>query len=223
MRHFALLSLGFFACDRAAERWDMPSPSSSPSAAAIAAPQATLGPGAATATATATATAPASGVAPNAQANGGPRDSAVAHAAPAPSDDAQWLLRGTPEERWPRVAAHFRGFDMAMVETGYRYSELYAAAASKNWDYGAYQLAKIETAIARGLERRPKRAASAKLFESAVTQTRAALAARDPAQLAKALTAMTQQCNICHQAERVPFIVIAKPQSKSLVQAPTPK
>lgn len=219
MRHFALLSLGLFACDQAAERWDKPSPASSPTAAAISAPQATSGPGAAT------ATAPATLGAPNAQANGGPRDglAAPAHAAPAPSDDAQWLLRGTPEERWPRVAAHFRGFDMAMVETGYRYSELYAAAATNNWDYATYQLGKIETAIARGLERRPKRAASAKLFESAVTQTRAALTARDAAQLTKALAAMTHQCNTCHQAERVPFIVIAAPHPSSLVQAPAPK
>jgi hypothetical protein len=39
-------------------------------------------------------------------------------------EDARWLLEGTTDDRFVRAAAHLRGFDVAMAETGYRYGEL---------------------------------------------------------------------------------------------------
>ncbi len=51
-----------------------------------------------------------------------------------------------------------------MVETGYRYQELYWEGQDQNWDYAGYHLNKIKIAIENGLERRPKRAKSTENF-----------------------------------------------------------
>src|SRR3989338_3032980 len=72
-----------------------------------------------------------------------------------------WLSNGSYDERFEKVSKHLRGFDMAMAETGYRYVELFWAGRDQNFDYAKYQIEKIEVAIKNGLERRPKRAASA--------------------------------------------------------------
>ena len=75
----------------------------------------------------------------------------------------QWI-KGNEQEKLETIENRFRGFDMAMVETGYRYQELYWAGQDENWEYADYQLEKIQKAIENGLERRPKRAQSAQHF-----------------------------------------------------------
>jgi hypothetical protein len=131
---------------------------------------------------------------------------------PSVPEDARWLLEGTKDdERFVRVATHLRGFDMAMVETGYRYGELYWASRDRNWDYAAYQLRKIETAVANGVERRPLRAASARMLDGAVAGARQAVTRHDVAALDVAFANLTAVCNACHQAERVPFIRVEPP------------
>ena len=77
--------------------------------------------------------------------------------------NGEWI-KGTDQEKLNKIEKQFRGFDMAMVETGYRYQELYWAGQDKNWEYAGYQLEKIKVAIENGLERRPKRAKSAEYF-----------------------------------------------------------
>ena len=42
-----------------------------------------------------------------------------------------------------------------MVETGYRYQELYWAGQDENWEYADYQLEKIKIAIENGLDADP--------------------------------------------------------------------
>jgi hypothetical protein len=79
------------------------------------------------------------------------------------SGEGGWLA-GTTDEKFDTVAKQLRGFDMAMVETGYRYNELYWAAQDSNWGYAEYQVLKIRTAVENGLERRPNRAKSAETF-----------------------------------------------------------
>ncbi|HMU04502.1 MAG TPA: hypothetical protein PJ990_12805, partial [Saprospiraceae bacterium] len=74
-----------------------------------------------------------------------------------------WII-GTEADRIKTIEKQFRGFDNAMVETGYRYQELYWAGHDENWQYADYQLEKIKIAIEYGLERRPKRAKSAEHF-----------------------------------------------------------
>jgi cytochrome c556 len=125
-------------------------------------------------------------------------------------EGSEWL-RGDVETRFALVAKHLRGFDMAMVEVGYRYGELYWASREQNWEYAAYQLGKIETAVANGVERRPLRAASARMFDGVVTQVRAAIDRRDTSALETAIETLTATCNACHQAERVPYIHVAPP------------
>ncbi len=130
---------------------------------------------------------------------------AAARAAP-----ESWL-HGTVDERFDRVAAHLRGFDMAMVEVGYRYTELYWAGQDRNWGYAAYQLGKVETAVARGIERRPARAASARMLEGAVTTVRGAIERQDGDAMDAALLSFTATCNACHGAEQMPFITVTPP------------
>lgn len=132
-------------------------------------------------------------------------------------EDARWLLNGTMDQRFVRAAAHLRGFDMAMVETGYRYSELAWAGRDRNWGYAMYQLGKIETAIARGVERRPRRAASARMLDGAVTSVRRAITARDGAAFDASFETLTATCNACHQAENVAFMWIAPPTVRTSV------
>ena len=45
-----------------------------------------------------------------------------------------WLPKPA-EARWDAVAIHLRGLDVAMVEIGYRYGELYWGGLDQNWGY----------------------------------------------------------------------------------------
>ncbi|MBM3778712.1 MAG: hypothetical protein FJW23_10825 [Acidimicrobiia bacterium] len=74
---------------------------------------------------------------------------------------ADGWLSGTTDEKFETVAKQLRGFDMAMVETGYRFNELYWAVQDGNFGFAKYQTEKIRTALENGLERRPRRAKSA--------------------------------------------------------------
>jgi hypothetical protein len=119
-----------------------------------------------------------------------------------------------PRRRAQRSAPlkHLRGFDVALVETGYRYGELYWAGKDENWEYATYQLEKIETAVANGTERRPKRAASARMLEGALAPVKNAIGRRDAAGFDAAFTTLTATCNACHVAERVPFVHVELPR-----------
>lgn len=105
------------------------------------------------------------------------------------------------------VARHLRGFDMAMVETSHRYAELYWAGIDGNWGYADYQLKKIRTAVENGLERRPKRAASAQTFLTMVIpHLEEAIVHKDSAKFWNRFDTFTSTCNTCHKDEQVPFI-----------------
>lgn len=56
-------------------------------------------------------------------------------------------IKGTETEQIKTIEKQFRGFDNAMVETGYRYQELYWAGQDQNWEYADYQIEKIKIAI----------------------------------------------------------------------------
>ena len=138
---------------------------------------------------------------------------------PPPADT--WL-RGLVDERFATVATQLRGFDVAMVEVGYRYGELTWAGRDRNWPYAAYQLEKIETAIRNGVVRRPKRGASARMIEEPLAQLRAAAEQHDPVAFDTAFATLTTTCNACHVAEQVAFVQVAPPvDRRSPVVAPT--
>jgi hypothetical protein len=124
-------------------------------------------------------------------------------------------LQGDVDERFALVSRHLRGFDLAMVEVGYRYTELYWAGNDRNWAYADYQLEKIETAVANGVQRRPKRADSARMLEGAVASVRKTIEARDSAGFAQSFAALTATCNTCHQSERVAFMTVVPPTRRA--------
>lgn len=125
--------------------------------------------------------------------------------------EGKWI-KGNPLKQINTIEKQFRGFDMAMVETGYRYQELYWAGQDENWDYANYQINKIEKAIKNGLERRPKRAQSAQHFLSVVLpELQKSIANRDALQFKEKFNTLTINCNACHLMERVPFFTVKTP------------
>ena len=135
------------------------------------------------------------------------------------SDEAGWLA-GTMDQKFETVAKQLRGFDMAMVETGYRYTELYWAAQDRNWGFADYQIKKIPTAVENGLERRPKRAKSAETFLTIVVPAvEEAIAKRDAMLLQERLGTLRSTCNTCHEAEKVEFVHVGEPRMRSFTAA----
>jgi mono/diheme cytochrome c family protein len=136
-----------------------------------------------------------------------PKPPAVA----APKPEPNWIV-GSEEEKLAQIARHLRGLDLAMIETGYRYAELYWAGQDRNWDFAAYQLDKIRLTTELALERRPKRATSAQAFLIAgVPQMKEAITAKDPALFEERFAAFTVQCNACHTLEKVEFMQVTPP------------
>jgi len=128
---------------------------------------------------------------------------------------ADGWLKGDDHEKFETVSKHLRGFDMAMVETGYRYQELYWAGKDKNWEYAAYQVEKLRVAVENGLERCPKRAVSAQNFlNSALPQMDSAVANRDTVKFNQAFSALTSQCMACHALEEVPHFIVKEPTAR---------
>lgn len=128
-----------------------------------------------------------------------------------PVGEGGWL-KGNTNEKFEVVARQLRGFDMAMVETGYRFNELYFAGEDQNWGSAKYHAEKIGTAIRNGLERRPKRAASAQTFLNIVLpEMLKAIEARDQTLFRQRYQSMLSTCNTCHRDEMVEFIPVVTP------------
>jgi hypothetical protein len=132
----------------------------------------------------------------------------------ATTPDATWLA-AEREEQAVQLERHLRGFDVAMMETGYRYVELYWAGRDRNWEAAVYHVEKIRLAIENGLERRPKRTASAQPFLAGpLAATAEAIAARDSKLFAQRFEALTAGCNACHAMEKVPFFEVQAPDHR---------
>ena len=149
-------------------------------------------------------------------------DTSPAAGNPAVSANEQWLVNGPNDERFVRIARHLRGFDVAMVETGYRYGELYWAGQDGNWDHAKYQVDKIRLAVRNGLERRPRRAASAQMLENALPGIDEAIAAMDATLFAERFAVLTETCNACHAAEQVAFFHVRPPAARTSSIGPPP-
>lgn len=128
-----------------------------------------------------------------------------------PQAQGEWI-KGTEEQEIKIIEKQFRGFDNAMVETGYRYQELYWAGKDENWDYAKYQLEKIKLAIENGLQRRPKREKSAEHFLSTtLPDMLQVIENKDTVAFNKNFFVLTTSCNNCHAMENVPFFTIKTP------------
>jgi len=124
-------------------------------------------------------------------------------------------LQGTEEERTRLTSKHLRGLDVTMVETGYRYTELYWAGQDRNWEFAKYQLDKIRHVIELGIERRPKRGASAQNFlTNAIPLIKQTLERQDAAAFDTQFKQLTAACNVCHAMEKMPFVQIHPPEHR---------
>lgn len=122
-----------------------------------------------------------------------------------------WIT-GTEQEQIKTIEKQFRGFDNAMVETGYRYQELYWAGQDQNWEYAGYQIDKIKIAIENGLERRPNRANSSDHFlNNALPEMKNSVLSKDTAIFNSGFQALTISCNACHAMEKVAFFNVQIP------------
>lgn len=100
-----------------------------------------------------------------------------------------------------------------MVETGYKYQELYWAGQDENWQYAEYQLEKIKVAIENGLERRPKRANSAEHFLTYVLpEMQKSIESKDTIIFNKGFQMLRSECRNCYIKENVPFIQSVIPE-----------
>lgn len=125
-----------------------------------------------------------------------------------------WLA-GSDEEKLDLVARQLRGFDMAMMEVGYRYTELYWAGQDMNWDYAKYQCEKIQHVIELAMERRTNRAPSAQWFlTNAIPPMKAAIEAKDAVKFGKQFPLFTVSCNTCHAMEKMPFVTVQVPEHR---------
>lgn len=114
-----------------------------------------------------------------------------------------------------QIERQFRGFDMAMKEVGYRYNELYFAGVDENWGYAQYHLEKIKTAIENGLERRPKRAVSAKGFlEYSIPSLTKTIQENNKEKFIKDFEIFRQSCIACHINEKVEFVKVVIPKTR---------
>ncbi len=131
-----------------------------------------------------------------------------------PPAQGEWI-KGSENKKIKTIEKQFRGFDMAMVETGYRYQTLYWAGQNENWEYAEYQINKIKKAINNGLERRPKRAASAEFFLSeSIPAMQSAIKSNNKALFNTQFEQLTKSCNQCHQMENIPSFKVIIPTQK---------
>lgn len=137
------------------------------------------------------------------------------------SENGNWI-RGDSTVRWTTVARHLRGLDVAMVEIGYRYQELYWAGVDSNWEYADYQLKKIDLALENALERRPKRRVSSDaIFVPSSAELKQAIALKEWPRFDEGFSRMTAACNSCHVAEGVPSFYVELPTDRqSSIRAP---
>lgn len=131
-----------------------------------------------------------------------------------PIGSQDWLT-GDLKEKLETITDHLRGFDMAMVETGYRHVELYWAGQDENWGYARYQVEKLKLAIERGLERRPARAESAQQYlNQALPAMEEVVEKRDIDLFNRQFEIFTQSCNACHHSEEVPHFYVKTPEHR---------
>jgi cytochrome c1 len=118
-------------------------------------------------------------------------------------------LSGDEHQRIATVAEHLRGNDLVMWEVRYRHNELYEAIVSGNSELAIYQLRKMEVAMIKGMERRPKRRASYEwFFQTAIPAMHNSL---KNAEGLDGYKTFTSQCVQCHSMENVGFMPVDTP------------
>jgi len=130
------------------------------------------------------------------------------------STSSNWLLETKGDvQKFKAIQKQFRGFDLAMVEVGYRFNSFYFAIKDKNYALAHYQWDKIKKSIENGVQRRPKRAQNgrAMFLDTQYGSMKKALDAKSEKAIWQEYDKTKQMCNACHAAERVPFIEVVDP------------
>jgi hypothetical protein len=78
----------------------------------------------------------------------------------------------------------------------------------------------IRTAVKNGVERRPKRGASAPMLEPALVALEQAVEKSDAASFTERFRSLTATCSACNEAERVPFIRAQPPTDRGRAEPP---
>ncbi len=108
------------------------------------------------------------------------------------------------------------GFDQTMMETNYRYNELYWAGQDENWGYAEYQLDKILGSMEKGFVRRPAREASASQFvNSTAPRLMETIEAGDSEAFLEHFSRLAASCNTCHEMEDVAFVQVMIPEART--------
>lgn len=131
------------------------------------------------------------------------------------STKSNWLLETkTDQEKFKAIQKQLRGFDLAMVEVGYRFNSFYFAINDKNYYLAQYQWDKIKKAIENGTHRRPKRKKNSEtmFLDSEYKTMSEALDSKNAKDIQKEYEKTKRLCNACHVAEKVPFIHVIDPQ-----------
>jgi hypothetical protein len=128
-------------------------------------------------------------------------------------DPGGWYKRLGPDARAAAIERQFRGFETAMAEVAYRYTEMYFGALDGNWDYAGHMGATMASALTTGLERRPqfRKNADALFLKGPYPQVMDAIKAKDLAAFKQRIETMRAACTACHAAEAHPFIKIGVP------------
>lgn len=131
------------------------------------------------------------------------------------STKSNWLLQTKEDtQKFKKIQKQLRGFDMAMLEVGYRFNKFYFAMNDKNYDFAQYQWDKIKKAIQNGIERRPARKKNSELMflDTQYEIMSDALDSKDFKRIQKEYDVTKNLCNACHKAEKVPFIRVIDPK-----------
>ena len=129
------------------------------------------------------------------------------------ADPGGWFKRLSPDARVAATERQFRGFETAMAEVAYRYTEMYFGALDGNWDYAAHMAQTLGVAVDIGLERRPQHRKSAEtlFLKGPYPQVLDAIKAKDLERFKQRFEALRAACTACHAAEAHPFIKIGVP------------
>jgi len=131
------------------------------------------------------------------------------------STKSNWLLETKSEDKkFQAIQKQLRGFDLAMVEVGYRFNSFYFAIKDKNYDLANYQLDKIKKSMVNGIIRRPAREQNSKtmFIDTQYKAMKKALESKDDKLIASEYETTKRVCNACHEAENVPFIKVIDPE-----------
>ncbi len=136
--------------------------------------------------------------------------------APEPAQPAKesWL-KVSVDDKFHQVEAQLRGFDITMMEVGYRFTELYWAGKDRNWPYAKYQAEKIGHVIRLGIERRPKRAPSSQPFlAEEVPAILQAIDKKNDDAFQAGIERLRASCMRCHVLEKLPDFTLEFPEHR---------